>query len=153
MAKYKSLGKEVNLKEFRSRSCTICNDRVSVESYNGKVHGRFGPSSGKMLTCKNCDVIYFYDWDYRKAKYILDRCYFHFESGACDVLIDYNGRWLESFKQEINQKNNKNNVLFSVKDSNGFLTNRFLLLKTYSMPKKRIFNIIKSRAEIYEVFQ
>lgn len=156
MSKFRNIAKEVDLHDFRKRSCTICNNKVKVDSYNGKTGGSCGPSSGKILTCDVCTVQYFYDWNYQKKRYIIDRAYFTF--GDCvDVLIDYGGKWLDWYKEQniVNgkEKDNKNNVLFRVRNSQGFYEESVLALKTYSMPKKKLFKIIKDKAEVYEIFQ
>ena len=152
MVKFKALTKEVNLKEFRARSCTVCGNRVSVDSYNGKIHGRFGPSSGKILECDTCKLSYFYDWSYDKKKYVIGRAIFHAFGSSITTFIDYSGELRNNYNLPNTSSDNTLNVLITINDSNGFHKNHVYIGKTFSMPKRRFFENIREKAEIYAVF-
>lgn len=152
MGKFKAISKEVNLKEFRNRSCTVCANRLSVDSYNGRIHGRFGPASGKILECKACDLLYFYDWNYQKNKYLIDRVILNNVGECITAFIDYSGKLKTHFGLENTSENKSFNIGIKLLDTSGYYNTHVYIGKTYSMPKKKIFKDIKGKAELYAVF-
>lgn len=151
MGKLKVITKEVNLKEFRKRGCTVCGGQLIVDSYNGRTQGRYGHAQGKILICKPCDLEYFYDWKRAKEKYVIERVFF--KIGEVDAFIDYNGDMREKFSNDsVTQGNKKFNVALRFSGHLGTTQSYLYFLKTYSMPKKKIIKMIRDKAEVYEVF-
>ncbi len=143
MGKLKVIKKEVNLKEFRRRACTACGNQLMVESYNGRVHGKYGHSQGKLLTCKTCSLLYFYDFN--GFKYIIDRICYHIKEHELDVYIDYTGRLRKDFGFSNGDK--KDNVLI-VLGSNTHL----FFHRVWGLPKKKMLKLLASKAELYAIF-
>jgi hypothetical protein len=148
MGKLKVITKEVNLKEFRRRGCSVCGGQLFVDSYNGRTQGRYGHAQGKILVCKPCDLEYFYNWDRVKEKYVIERVFV--KIGEVDAFIDYNGDLRTKFDMTHGDK--KFNVLLKFYSHIGTTESYMYFLRTYSMPKKKIIKIIRDKAEVYAVF-
>jgi len=152
MARLKAIGKEIKLKEFRGRSCTICNNRVTVDSYNGRTQGKFGSARGKILKCECCNVLYYYDWDYKKEKYIIDYIIFDGTGDTVTAFIDYSGVLKKVYKCENHGEDQSLNIFIRLDNSNGCYREHIYFAKTFGMPKKKLFKMIIDKAETYAVF-
>lgn len=151
MGKLKPITKEVNLKEFRRRGCTVCGGQLVVDSYNGRTRGRYGHAQGKILICRSCDLEYFYDWKNAQEKYIIERIFV--KIGEIDAFIDYSGSLRKDFiDSSMIQGDKKFNVALRFYGNLGATQNYLYFLKTYSMPKKKIIKMIRDKAEVYAVF-
>lgn len=161
MGKLKVITKEVKLKEFNRRGCSACGDRLVVDSYNGRVHGKYGHSSGKILICDSCQIGYYYDWvwteppgqrkTWKEGKYIIDKIIFNFPNSHIDAFIDYSGEMRERFPHT--EGPSKYNVFLRFTDPRIGGTLKYLYFaKTYSLPKRKILKQIKDKVETYMVF-
>lgn len=148
MGKLKAITKEVNLREFRRRGCTVCGNQLLVDSYNGRTSGRYGHAQGKILICKTCDLEYFYDWKRAQEKYVIEKVFI--KIGDIDAFIDYGGDMRSQFN--MTQGDKKFNVFLKFYGPMGVTQNYLYFHKTYSMPKKKIIKMIKDKAELYTVF-
>lgn len=151
MGKLKAITKEVNLKEFRRRGCTACNGQLIVDSYNGRVHGRYGHAQGKILMCKACDLEYFYDWKSHKEKYVIDRVFVKIP-GDLDAFIDYSGEIKRGYDMSQAQGDKSFNVMIRFYGNMGDTLSYLYFMKTFSMPKKKILKMIRDKAEVLAVF-
>ncbi len=138
MTKILPLTKVIELGQFRSRGCTVCRSRVIVESYNGRTGGRYGEACGKYISCKDCDMIYLYAWDYSNKNYKIER-----------AII--NGGNYNSGTIEYTLKTGKN-VSLTIYKSDYESTKENFICRSWSMPKRKLYNLLKDKLETYAVF-
>jgi len=130
--------RKVEKRQFNRRGCPICKKLLSIESFNGRINGRFGPSMRKMASCSNCAISLIYLWNYNENIYILDQLrYFPHDYISFVISVDYKIK-------------NADNVLFESWGGEGVY--RTPIARTILMPSKKMLKFFDAKLDLYAVF-